>query len=527
MRTKWIYTVFVLALCLFASCSNEADDMAGDKKTRTIVFRLSVDDAVGSRVAWSENDSQQHGTPMENRINLKGLRVVIYSIQTDGTVDTRVGEAANVSYWPINDATNSNDPIEYQLVGDISDLKLEVGTSYRFMVFANFPHTTNNQFDVEDVDVTNGYIPLWGVKTCTLEHTDLQELGTIDLLRAAAKVEVTFAEGVTNAYTVSALAIKNYSSTGNNLPTGWNRCTETKELDMDNCINVTGSHVHGTNLSFLANKENEKYYIYIPEYANLSHNADDQSVVVVELTKGTNKKTYEIPFCSYSAGAPVPGSVYNIVRNHIYQFNVTDVAAGSLLLNLKVADWVDGSSLTLGSLAYPTYGNPVLPTKTHTYPSEPIDTQPTMRYTSETDIDSFEMYFNFKDANVTGLSGYVWKPTIVDQSSTAYKIEAYRESSGNFDDKVYEATGSTTSLNELEPAYNKYTGWFKIIVTPTAQLGTGVTSKEYTFGIACGIHPSGFPSDDFFLFINGENDNIAWPMSGNDRKFIKITQVAN
>ena len=215
------------------------------------------------------------------------------------------------------------------------------------------------------------------------------------------------------------------------------------------------------------------------------------------------------------------------MRNHIYQFNVTDVAAGSLLLNLKVADWVDGSSLTLGSLAYPTYGNPVLPTKDHTYPNPPIDTEPTMRYTSETEIVSFEMYFNFKDANVTGLSGYVWKPTIVDQSSTAYKIEVYRESSGNFDDIVYEATGSTTSLNELEPEDNKYTGWFKIIVTPTAQLETGVTSKEYTFGIACGIHPSGFPSDDFFLFINGENDNIAWPMSGNDRKFIKITQVAN
>lgn len=535
MRTKWIYTMFVLALSLFTSCNNEVDEAAGNKKTRTVVFRLSVDDAVGSRAAWSENDSQQHGTPMENRINLKGLRVVIYSIQTDGTVDTRVGEAANVSYWPINDATNSNDPIEYQLVGDISDLKLEVGTSYRFMVFANFPHTTNNQFDVEDVDVTNGYIPLWGVKTCTLEHTDLQELGTIDLLRAAAKVEVTFAEGVTNAYTVSALAIKNYSSTGNNLPTGWESCRETKDLDMETCINATGSHVFDK-FPFLANEENGKYYIYIPEYQNTSHIESERSMVVITLEDKNvrSTRTYEVPFCQYDVnGSPIANTAYNIVRNHIYQFHVNGVAAGGLLLNFKVADWEDGNSLALGSLAYPTYLNPLLPTRDHGYPQEVIENKAIMNYvaptgegqennTSAREHGGFNAYFHFIDANaeIGTTDGYPWRPTIIDNINTNYTIKVYKLADDNTETLVY-TSANDTDEQELKTDYK---GWFRIVVVPEEE---APEDKKFTLGIACTIHPSGFPSEDFFLFINGENDKIAWPKSGTDRKFIEITQTVD
>lgn len=136
------------------------------------------------------------------------------------------------------------------------------------------------------------------------------------------------------------------------------------------------------------------------------------------------------------------------------------------------------------------------------------------------------MYFNFIDANVTGLSGYVWKPTIVDASSANYRIEVYKQSipGGAYDDLVYAATASTTTTNKLETAYNKYTGWFQIKVIPT---NTVATDTEFTFGIACGVHPSGFPSEDFFLFINGENNQIAWPNSGIDRKFIVIKQEHN
>ena len=545
MRTKWIYTMFVLALSLFTSCNNEVDEAAGNKKTRTVVFRLSVDDAVGSRAAWgdiSDNDyNRQDGVGIENRIDLNGLRVAIYSIKADGTVDARVGVADHLLYWSTdaNDKGNdSKDPIEYQLVGDISDVELVDGKEYRFMVYANFPHTTNNQFDLDDIGVENGYIPMWGVTTYQITGGEMEDLGTIDLLRAAAKVEVIFNEAVTNEYDVINLSIMNYNSKGNNLPTGWNSCVNTKALDRENCINVTADHVHGTSLSF----ENGKYYIYLPEYANTKH-PEDPSVVQVTLKKKNSDltKTYPISFCKYDTnGAPEAASVYDIVRNHIYQFNVTGVKGNSLLLNFEVADWnykelqsgetENENNLNLGSLTYPNYVNPLLPEKGYDYPNLKITVNPKMKFVPKVDDGNgnvtnneerenagFNAYFHFIAANKNDITGYPWLPNIIGGSTAEYTIKVYQVVDNGDKTLVYDSSknGSDQGLK------TNYTGWFRIVVIPEEQETNAIVS----LGITCTIHPSGFPSDDFFLFINGENDKIAWPNSGNDRKFIQITQT--
>lgn len=537
MRNKWIYTVFVLALCLFASCNNEADD-ASKQKTRTVVFRLAVDDAVGSRsgTTWGGNTSLHQGEGIENRIKLEGLGIAIYSI-TNGKADQRLGIAENLTYWTINESesTADQDPIEYQLVGDISHLNLETNKEYRFVVWANFPNSTNTTFALEDIDVKKGYIPMWGATTYRMTGGNLEQLGTINLLRAVAKVEVSFDTDVTNHYEISSLAVKNYNSTGDALPTGWKDCRETKDLDMETCINATASNQKAS-LPFLENKDSDgKYYIYVPEYNNAWHDSMGQSVVVVTLADKTGAragKTYEIPFCQYSGGAPVANTVHSIVRNHIYRFNVAGVAVGSLLLNFKVADWDEASSIELCSLAYPTYLNPVLPSRDHGYPSTSIEESPTMKYVPNGTSESFEMYFHFISANdVTGSSDYVWKPTIVNMESTAYSIAVYKEVSSDFTELVYkkESTQQTASTDKLKVEVNSsteksYEGWFKIVVTPANPVEE---NTKFIFGIACGVHPSGFLGDDFFLFINGENDQIAWPDSGNDRKFIEITQTVD
>jgi hypothetical protein len=292
--------------------------------------------------------------------------------------------------------------------------------------------------------------------------------------------------------------------------------------------------VHGSNLSFLTNQKDGKYYIYIPEYRNTSHTPEEQSVVTITLTDKTNSansKAYEIPFCQYNNESPIANSTYDIVRNHIYRFNVTGVKSGNLLLNFNVADWNDGASLSLGNLAYPTYGNPVLPTMGHQYPETLITTNPEMKYVSNGASESFEMFFNFISTNSSNTTGFVWRPTIVNQQSTSYSIEVYKVKESNQEELVYQ-----TLPTENAPTVNKLTfesresnveeqpweGWFKIKVTPAGNVGQNTI---YTFGIACGVHPSGFPSEDFFLFINGENNEIAWPNSGIDRKFINITQI--
>lgn len=530
MRTKWMYTIMMLALGFFASCKSETDEAAGNKKTRTVVFRLSVDDAVGSRAAWSTNESSQDGTDMENRIDLNGLRVAVHPIGADGTAGTRIGVVDDLLYWAINGSSaGSDDPIEYQLVGDISDMGLTEGTSYRFMVDANFPHDSNLGFGLEDIDVTDGYIPMWGVTTHQIEGGELEDLGTIDLLRAAAKVEVTFDETVTDNYTVSGLAIKNYNETGNNLPAGWDSTDETKNLDMKACINTTGDHVHGNDLPFLNSEDNGKYYIYIPEYNNVAHEAADQSVVVITLAnKARNTSgTYEVPFCTYKDGSQVANTVHNIVRNHIYRFNVTGVAEkeGRLLLNFKVADWEEAPEIDLGSLDYPTYLNPLLPSREHGYPTEAITKEAEMKYVAKGDNNNaereeagFNAYFRFISANVENTGDtYPWRPTIIDNIATHWSIKVYKVDDGSGETLVYDS--GEDGEQELK---TDYIGWFRIVVIPE---NGNPENKTFTLGIACTIHPSGFPSEGFYLFINGENDDIAWPDSGNDRKFIEITQV--
>ena len=279
---------------------------------------------------------------------------------------------------------------------------------------------------------------------------------------------------------------------------------------MEDCINVTGDHVHAT-LPFIQNTDGT-YTLYLPEYSNVSH-ASDKAVVQVTLSNRT--EPYDIHFCDYdNDGIPNLESGYNIVRNHIYRFNIKGIAAGGLKLNFQVADWTKGTVPDLETLAYPTYVNPLLPSTSHNVNDE-ITVQPTMKKVGSEET-SFVAWFHFISANtVSTISEYVWKPTILDQTPDKYLIQVYNEDENTL---VYSSDNNSASQGLL----TNYKGWFKIVVTPK---NTVTENTIFTLGISCSIHPSGFPSEDFFLFINGENDDIAWPNSGNDRKFIKITQV--
>ena len=86
----------------------------------------------------------------------------------------------------------------------------------------------------------------------------------------------------------------------------------------------------------------------------------------------------------------------------------------------------------------------------------------------------------------------------------------------NNEQLVYDSTKTTD-----QDLKSKYTGWFKILVIPLNQTKS---NAEIKLAISSSVHPSGFPSENFFLFINGQTDNIAWPNSGEDNKFIKILQ---
>lgn len=527
MRTKWIYTMFVLALSLFTSCNNEVDEAAGNKKTRTVVFRLSVDDAVGSRAAWGEDYTQGDAdVPFDTRINLGGLQVVVYDANNHF-----IGKAENVLYWPVSDGENDNTKEEYQFVGDLSNLSLKEGSTYKFMVFANCDNvgqTTNvGQLPYDYYDITpqtgTGYIPMWGVKTITLTGDELQDLKTIHLLRAAAKIEVALGTAMVD-YLLESVTISHHNTRGYIAPKYWNTVENTESLDRDDCANFH-STPSADPLLFTMTEGNQSAKVYVPEYQNTSL-GNAPATITVRLKKGVSTTGTSddgivefkdaIQFCSYTNGAPT-NTFFDIVRNHHYKFTITGVSGG-LEIQYAVMDWVDAGKVEL-KYEYPTYHNPllpVIPTSGDKYDFDETNDVPKMYYSANTSENgAFKAYFR-----ITAPTGQRWTPTFK-QSQENYKIQVWDQDGTQllYDTKELNTTDLTAGNN-----------WFQIRVLPLSN--DGANTKVVNLGITCKMGDTSegddaLESTPFYLLINGTaNGDIRWPESGDDPRFITIKHVA-
>lgn len=522
MRTKWIYTMFVLALSLFTSCNNEVDEAAGNKKTRTVVFRLSVDDAVGSRATWGDSYTPgEADVPFDTRINLDGLQVVVYDANNN-----YVGEAKNVLYWAVSGNENENPVVdnqgnvtdaneEYQFVGDLSHITtMAEGESYKFMVLANCPTVEKGSLDnltynISSIAYDKGFIPMWGVKTITLTGDELQDLEVIDLLRAVAKVEVTIASGVTA--TISDVKLTRYNEMGYCLPYGYASVSSTGELNTDGCMNEYRL-MKSDGLAFHYDETNKKYFIYVPEYDNLLP-ADEYTQIALKVNDADNY----IQFTNYAGGVST-GERFDLVRNHIYRYTITGVeTSGQLILNYQVADWTQRDSWTL-DFAYPTYVNPLMPYENIDADENndiPVPWNPTMEYDSTNpESKAFSCWFQ-----ITAPTGQQWTP-VLQTGNTLAEIVVYKDNI-----KIY-STIEDDNLSDIS-VLKASDGWYNIKVVANSQY-----SAESPQIVELGITytPSFDPNGGArYLLINGEGDNHYWLYdeddSSLDPRLIRIYQV--
>ena len=104
-------------------------------------------------------------------------------------------------------------------------------------------------------------------------------------------------------------------------------------LDIDAIFNPNNS-ISGTNLN-LVRVTDDEFYVYLPEYDNT-----DPAVISVLI----GEKEYDIEFKDYIEGK-ASGENYNIVRNHYYQYTITNVAEQSVEVNFalkyQVMDWTN------------------------------------------------------------------------------------------------------------------------------------------------------------------------------------------
>lgn len=526
MREFVKYLMLLVVGILSASCifDGERCYIPADEP-HEIIFTVSVE-GQRTRATWDEEYPSEVGVPFDYRIIPEQLRMVV--LTADGT---RLGEVNDVSYWPINDTHTEFQfmgrmPVEF--VDHINAFRAS-NTNYRFMVLANCgdnlsgeEYITYSQSQLDPKSEASA-IPMWGVTTADvgplLDGKNL-DVGEISLLRAAAKVEVKLSEKLkSNGTTINSATLKYYNQTGYVLPSGWSQVSRTQGLDQENCFRV---YRHAAvNMPFVKDEKSGDYYIYITEYDN-EHYAGERNKISLEFTVGGKEKYFEdaISFCQYENGAPVENSHYNIVRNHIYEFEVLSVAGSSLVLDYHVADWTtedwgDGMDYEEHELTYPTYHNPVVPYEflnltADKQASYVIKQEPTMYYGGDNNLEvgGFHCYFQ-----IVAPTSVKWKPVFM-ATKENYQIRVYdTQNTLIFDSGVDNKQPFLGVCGSSE--------WFHIVVFPISADGANSTNVE--FGIS---YYQEWTDQYINLYVNGEYGKIRWPNSGDNPKIIKIRHIS-
>lgn len=519
------YMMMLLLCTVVLSCRNDNDCIEPALSSRNVMFTIALDSHKGSRAAWGEDYTSTEATGFESRIMPGELRVAVYTV--DGE---KLGEVQDLNYWPINEAHT-----EYRFVGAMPQGFVshfdsrEEGDSYKYklMVFANCPagDDANLVYSYTALDVNNGALPMWGVKTVDLlplKDSDNYEIGTVWLLRAAAKLEVELGDALkeNNKVVLDSVYINYFNQTGYCVPENWNTINNTEELDTETFRLFRHAAVH---LPFFKDEATGNFYIYVPEYDNINY-PEEKAKITIEFTMNGKHRVVRdaISFCEYSGGTAVDESDYNIVRNHLYRYRIRKIAGEQVFLEYSVADWEaedwgNGAMYEKHDIAYPTYHNPVVPRSYLEFLKKPdydettyvIQEKPEMYWENGGEGGAFVCYFK-----ILGPENVEWKPVIMDSKSD-YVIKVYN----NAGECAYDTSSDDDELKENLGACGT-SEWFRIVVFPIDDDGAGKNTVD--FGI---VYFQGWTDAYINLYVNGEYENIKWPESGNNPKLITISHV--
>ncbi|MBQ8009511.1 MAG: FimB/Mfa2 family fimbrial subunit [Bacteroidaceae bacterium] len=360
LRTMLYGLTLMLGCFVLASCVNDEEGPClPDGKTQ-VLFKLVLQDNAQTRAegdTWGNYSPKKAGEGYDNQIDLPNVQMLLFD--ADG------GYAGK-----LNDLTYSQTSENvYQYIG-IAPEDLATG-GYKFVILANAPTVTptslsdealaNLEFNYLGAE-TLPNIPMWGTKgvnadtQLTVEAGTRQDIGAISLLRAVSKVTVklTGSDEDLKNYKLQKVTVNSYNTKGFVLPAGYANVIETTELGTESeSLHANASAATAALVTEAAEGAKEITF-YLPEYVN---SADAPAEVIVTLTKEveisgeTRTITFESPiqFCKYADGVPATGAdaeLYNITRNHYYQFNITQVSDdGKLYVNPTVAPWIDAEEL--------------------------------------------------------------------------------------------------------------------------------------------------------------------------------------
>lgn len=366
MKIRFIsYLTIVLAALLLSACNSIMDDeVCADQPSDTttpvqIGFTLTTGD-VSSRAI---TEGEEAGTGYENYIDIEGgdFRILLF----DATNDTYLTTFEPTSIRPTD---NTEYPQTYYVEGELSET---YDNNFKLVVLANWGNypelsaTSTIESVCSDAASIFTYtapftpsetqrIPMYGVKLCTatLRPDLLTDLGQVDLLRAMAKIQVKCsAEG----FELSGVKLHRYNTKGYCAPTGVYDDTKTDwNYDEDEVcqheVHIPVNSVSTSQLDFEPTADG--FIAYVPEFDNTTNTAE-RTYIEVSLIHTDDKSTVNLEetniyFCLYDEenGMPTQNTDFDIVRNHWYKYDITNVDDGELIFQYRVMKWnVESSAI--------------------------------------------------------------------------------------------------------------------------------------------------------------------------------------
>ena len=330
-----------LMFCLLSTMSCGFDDGYDNEDQNDdavrVAFRMSYANG-NTRAAnegWDDYDPKDDGTAYENAINTEQLQIKV--CDENGTI---IGDVENVI--AINNGTDTYP--EYSITGTWENAADKLSKAKKIMVFANCGTSIVTPGNIQNLAFTMAsttqYIPMWGVTTLTNELVvgKSNTLGTIDLLRSLAKVKVKLADGMkARNYSLGALQLNNYNTSGYTLPLTYNTVASTAAIRFGNSLHANSSWAQSI---VMTGDGDESIMLYIPEYDNINAATDRKATISLQLMRdGEEEGNYTLHFCNYTPeGAPDAASTYNIQRNHYYEYTV-GLTDDQVKIVLNVKEW--------------------------------------------------------------------------------------------------------------------------------------------------------------------------------------------
>lgn len=359
------YNIKLLALtavmaAAMTACSDSEPAAVGENAEANVVVTIKAAPSAPqsrSNDPWQGTQPEEEGKiDADNNINT--LAIAIYDPADNNKL---VGNVTNLIML------NQTEDGTRQYVGklpvkdDGTDIIVK-DKNYRVMVFANCTSSYCNITDFSNpASLTFGRptpttqeVVMWGVKnpvTFTLNKQVAQEIGTIYLLRTMAKVEVKLSDDLkAKGYRLTGPTVKNANGRGMVLPTGWDTAADTKAIDYEGAFNISGITEIGTLNPILSAFENETYWrAYIPEIRNDATTAN-RPVIDINIRQKIDDAgnynpvgAYTLQFGNYADGKFTEDSYFNVVRNHIYRYEITGIGASGEI-TLVVNPWEDNNT---------------------------------------------------------------------------------------------------------------------------------------------------------------------------------------